>query len=218
MKKFDTIFQFKMLVLIGLLLLLQFSQASADIVWQEDFENPPFDDWTLGGYKVSGDLVYLTNQTPRIENGRLYTGNINYWPNGTGAYHDSTVAYGTWSFDWIVPSELENQQNVGDHIFLISNLPIYLNGSEMTPPTLNGYVIGMAVSFELIATNPGTFFTFGEINYGIYREMGEYTDPNPFTGVLHIDITRDNDGWFRVYLNSSCEPVIEEENNRYKKS
>jgi hypothetical protein len=219
MRKINSLFHLKILIIFGFILLLQITQVSGNenIVWQEDFEDEPFDDWIFAGYKYESNYFYYSNITSKIENGRLEMGNAS-WPYGSGAYHNSSVAYGTWSFDWIVPTELDDKTNVMDRFFLCSNMEIYENGSNSEPPTLNAYFLTLDIRFELTSENPGTFINLGEYNYGIPHTIKEYSDPNPFTGILHIDITRDNDGTFRVHLNSSCEPIFEVVNNRYKTS
>ena len=139
----------------------------------------------------------------------------NSYPDHLGAYHDSTNAYGTWSFDWIVPSEIDWRTEIT--VFFISNIPVMLNGSDPEPPTLNSYSITLTSVFEPLE-HAGLYITLGEHNYGIWRSMNEYSYPDPLIGVFHIDITRDTDGTFRVYANSSRDPIIEQVNNRYKTS
>ncbi|MHA1940945.1 MAG: hypothetical protein ACXAC6_04460 [Candidatus Hodarchaeales archaeon] len=134
-------------------------------------------------------------------------------PYGIGAYHNSTVPYGTWSFDWIAPTEIGESAEVV--VFIIGNPPIHLNGTSIDPPTLNAYLIVLeSISGSL--EDDGFYITFGEYNYGIWHIIEEYSSPDPFTGLIHIDITRDKDGTFRVYTDSSLKPVIELVNNRYK--
>ncbi|MHA2316404.1 MAG: hypothetical protein ACXAC6_01550 [Candidatus Hodarchaeales archaeon] len=188
--------------------------VSATVIWEENFENGPYDDWTLDGYKEQNGLLYSTNNSPSIENGRLNMLTTSY-PYGIAAIHNSTVAYGTWSFDWIVPSKIQEEAQVG--YFFAGNFPVYLNGSDIEPPTLNTYLLYMESIFESLDENCFNI-TIGEYNYGNWQIIKEETYSDPLTGLIHIDITRDMDGTIKVFTNSSSKPFIEIVNNRIKTS
>ena len=203
------------LALFNLLLCLPLLRVSAEIQWEENFENPPFDDWTLQGYELINGRFYYHDNSPNIENGRLNMPGTDH-PFGLGAYHNSTNAYGTWSFDWIIPDEVLQFAQVA--IFFAGNLPVYLNGSDIDPPTLNTYLVYIETVHNSLEDNCFNV-TFGEYNYGVWRFVEEYAFPEPITGVVHFDITRDPaDGTIRIYTNASPKPIITVVNNRIKTS
>ena len=57
------------------------------------------------------------------------------------------------------------------------------------------------------------YIAFSEYNNGDLTGLKNYYSPELVTGVFHVDVTRDTDGTFSVYANSSSNPVIKVFNN-----
>ena len=98
-------YKFYLFALFSLFLLFPLMTVSAEVVWAEDFETPPFD-WYLAGYKqVSGDppITYKHDSyIPVIENGLLQMPNTQTSWYFSQALRNSTVAYGSWGFDFTI--------------------------------------------------------------------------------------------------------------------
>ncbi|MFX0172481.1 MAG: hypothetical protein ACFE9L_11220, partial [Candidatus Hodarchaeota archaeon] len=80
------------------LMVFPVNKGSATTVWEEDFESGDLDDWDFFG--AEGHITFGESFDPNftIVDGALVVSYIPDWSNVTMAFHNSTVATGTWSF------------------------------------------------------------------------------------------------------------------------
>jgi hypothetical protein len=149
----------------------------AGIIWSDDFNDGNFQGWsvTRGGYSATENLIRGTTTT------------WNY------IEHPSTVAHGTWSFDHNFYAGLDGiwQPVDGDlAIWFIANG----HQSGDTTQADNGYFLVFHPHVDAIELwmDPG--------DEGYNRVLlGSWTPPD-FVKWWHVEITRDSDGEFKVYL------------------
>lgn len=205
-------------ILVGMSLVLPLRNVSGTIIWEEDFENPPFDDWTITDYiTISG--VHITNPDPnglfegfKILDGVLRAPNDSSFQTFKQAYRSSTTAYGSWSFDWWTPNDVGTDPNRASHDII---------GFIFNEPSSNYNASGMAITdylyditgYELLlaasnASGSQTFWDAPSIQFSKQRYLGEnsilksYNFADEITGIHHIEITRDLDNEFKVYFDS----------------
>jgi hypothetical protein len=192
---------------LGLLVLssLNPTQVSAALVWNEDFETHSIEDlndWILQGYELVNDSYYQVHHGFTIENGELTSEDIFVvWPDtGHGVFtqirraiHDSSVVYGTWSFDWRVSKSQHTFDSV-EIMFTDLHHNYNLTG-ELTAFDMIGYslILDTVTNNELLIEKFG-----GTTNFILARRPFD-TMPS---GLHHIDITRDLTGRFNVYFDS----------------
>lgn len=200
---------FKLAVLFSLGLLVLFSlnpvQVSAAFVWNEDFEIlsiEDLDDWDLQGYELVSDSYYEVDHGFTIENGELITEDIYVlWPaTGHGiftqirrAIHNSSVVYGTWSFDWRVSRSQHTFDSV--EIMFTDLRHNYNLTGEFTGVDMIGYTLIL----DTVTNNEMCIEKFGGTRNFILARHPFATTPS---GLHHIDITRDLTGEFHVYFDS----------------
>ena len=89
------------------ILLVSISTAQAVVIWTETFEDT--EDWTLLNYVSSGGLL-ANNSDPdhtfKIIDGILRAPNDSSSLTFNSCNRNSTIAYGSWSFDWWTPDEV----------------------------------------------------------------------------------------------------------------
>jgi hypothetical protein len=189
--------------------------------WSDDFTDRDYDGWTITGYNF--EPFYVDMMTPPIpiqgnysaEDGTL----LSLGPRVPGlagvASHPSTVAYGTWSFDIHITDETE------EHFY------IYFATDEWGdyPLHINSYDIaivlqpGQAWSWELEEDAQSGFVLVkrnGAATEGGWQGLGSYSLYEELSGVYHIDITRDHNGNFKVYIDGDL--VIEAKDNEHTTS
>ena len=199
-------FRLNCILLLGVIFLFPLMSVSAEVVWEEDFDDPPFDDWYLQCYESNNNFSEHSGYLPYISNGRLqmpvHTGYYAHW---SPAIRNSSVAYGTWAFDWILDDSSEYEHESWDPVFFIADMPLNFTGLSDSVAYCAGYALGLksgergslgnssAISlFRMQVTDP--YFIFLEI----YDVPGDY-----ITGSHTIHITRSLTGEFNVYFDSS---------------
>ncbi len=206
------------LALIIVIITSSINSGSAVLVWEEDFENLPLNDWFLESYDTGG-LVYPFEPIdcdPFIDNGsiHLHTPSEAVSPNDflVTAIHNSSVAYGSWSFDFFTP-EGQDPQSVGGAMFIGNNYGcgnVNLTGIRYSQlrACFQSYVIYIGTG----GWGRGNSITINMYNGGDYTFIGDSGSPNlNITGFHHLNITRDLTGLFTVYLDS--EEIFQETNN-----
>ncbi|MHA2264424.1 MAG: hypothetical protein ACXAEN_18685, partial [Candidatus Thorarchaeota archaeon] len=155
------------------------------VVWSDDFNDGNMDGWTT--HEISGQPPNFT-----IVDGVVYSEHGEDLLNV--ASHESSVAYGTWSFDV--------------YINRLTGVEIIDTAELGTNYTQDGYEVIFATEpwggvgstsiqlVELIATS-GTTWDYNRLDYHLMNPAGWH----------HVNVTRDNTGYFCVYLNST--PVLE---------
>ncbi|MHA2425954.1 MAG: hypothetical protein ACXAEF_14280, partial [Candidatus Thorarchaeota archaeon] len=106
----DSRFRYALTLSLGILFLscLNPMYISAAQVWTEDFEVSTvneLDDWVLQGYELISGTFYQVDHGFTIVDGELLAEDVYvpwsiYLSQVRRAIHNSSVAYGTWSFDW----------------------------------------------------------------------------------------------------------------------
>ncbi|MFX1510452.1 MAG: hypothetical protein ACFFBR_09125 [Promethearchaeota archaeon] len=97
--------------------------------------------------------------------------------------HPSTIIVGTWSFDFIFSGQISSGANIG---FACEEVVLY---------PITGYVLKVGRSaFELVVWNESYDWI-----------IGSYYPSHHINGRQQIDITRDETGLFRVYINSTLQ-------------
>ncbi|MHA1481573.1 MAG: hypothetical protein ACTSQZ_09155 [Candidatus Thorarchaeota archaeon] len=162
------------------------SLVSAE-VWFDDFSDGNITDWEIWGYNASD-----AQPCPgcfSVADGSLRADSV----NTSVASHICPMTTGTWSFDVDCVSTDSNHF----YVAFFSDEPTNVT---LTPPYEYGIMVvtGTFSSFD-------TEFVFYRRNSGsIYLAnlIGRY-DLNEVTGWHHIDITRDSQGRFYAYFNST---------------
>ncbi|MFX1299351.1 MAG: hypothetical protein ACFFAL_00875 [Promethearchaeota archaeon] len=182
-------------LLVGLCLLfslmLNVPGCIANGAWDDDFDDSDYFGWTvLNGTYSALNQVLEANGT-----------SINEWHN---IYHESSVAYGFWSFDI-----LANDTGGGLNFILVSFL-----ADELAPPQANwlnpnnGYTLELNSRDRFIELIP---WTGGSPD----TQIGHWDAP-ALLGWQHVNITRNSDGLFNVYINGTLR--IEGTDNTYTTS
>ena len=100
------------ILVLGVVFLLPLTQVTAEVVWEEDWENPPFDEWIYMAYSFDDVNGFQPDTTadPAVVDGVFKTNSptASFGDFLSGANHNSTVAYGTWSFDCVVEPGVEH--------------------------------------------------------------------------------------------------------------
>lgn len=163
--------------------------------WSDDFNDGNIDGWTVQGWNRTADppTALPGNFTADDYTLRAYDDETNQ------AYHTSTVAYGSWVFDYhSVPTP-----NNHSYVAFVSGPATEFDGPgwEATVPYEYGIVV---VNGEFASFN-NTFILYrrnqGNINV---IPLGEH-DVDVVSGWYHINITRDFEGNFEVYFNDTLE-------------
>jgi len=137
---------------------------TAAVVWEDNFDDGNMDDWTtwaiLGGtianFTVDDGIVYCHDNQVNI------------------ARHDSTVAYGTWSFDIFIEGYQYSACN-----FIVDG---WATGAD---PFTSGYELVFSTESNYGVSHSAIFLT-GQ-GYLAHKVM----DPS---GWNHVDITRSTNG------------------------
>jgi hypothetical protein len=196
--------------------LLYFSMpVSASLVWSDDFNDGNYDGWTIKGIYAPIDEDWIdTSGSAAIDNGELRFTGPQIFRNFSYAVHESSVAYGNWSIDvnvrpiynssnhthinFIDPRPVEDVPNF-DGTFSGYDILIYSAPWTIEPPDWMQPVDNTAPSF-LLMKRPGSII------------MGVYS-VDEINGTYHIEITRDETGRFKVYINDTLR--IEAVDNRW---
>ncbi|MFX0151113.1 MAG: hypothetical protein ACFFAJ_10060 [Candidatus Hodarchaeota archaeon] len=151
--------------------------CAATVVWSDDFNDGNCDGWTIqnGTFSATNNMLVAT--------GSKFEWHL--------AHHPSTLVYGTWAFD-IYLNETEDSDYFFIH-FLALDTRTY--GSDELP--LNCYSI-------VISFGPRGYHLWKTTDTDTHESiMLGHTDYPPTPGWNHIDITRNTDGQFYVYVNNS---------------
>ncbi|MFX0086775.1 MAG: hypothetical protein ACFFAU_13975 [Candidatus Hodarchaeota archaeon] len=210
-KRFNMNKGLMIILILGILLLSSPTRVSASTVWEDTFEEWP-DDWEFIG--LQGYTVYYDLFTPNftILDGALAAPYQADWDNTTFAFHNSTVPYGTWSFDLFFPPDMIYQFII---ILMLSSsdgncVPSFGMTEEQYLQKLTGY----GLLFRGGTSNPRIFMTTYLNNYPPEGST-EHLLVNRLSGSHHFDITRNqSNGQFYVYHNrDNNTPIISYRNN-----
>ena len=169
--------------------------STAAVVWVDDFNDGNYNGWTVRGFlKIDGGILgqkktegnFSAADSTLRATGEPANVKDTLW---NLAEHPSSVAYGTWSFD-------VNAMDIPEHHFYVFFM---INDWETFPESTYGYCIYISpkdAEFKLMKLAGDARF--------IKIPLDRYQfDLAAFSGWQHIDVTRDTDGQFYVYINGT---------------
>jgi hypothetical protein len=204
--------QFKLIYSTALVLLIVSTvlRVSAATVWAEDFGAENLDEWNLSRFTIDPSGVHTQHNVSEfsIVNGALTAPNTQNWNHPNRALHNSTVAYGTWSFDWVVAEGSTHKTHDGV-LFIHTDLEHNYNTTGLTQAEyyagLSGYVL--VLSSLSFSDGPAIYPGLAIVKYTTqepgYEFLGSHQLSTAPIGSHHIVITRDSQGEFKIYFDSS---------------
>ncbi|MHA1978697.1 MAG: hypothetical protein ACW98I_17475 [Candidatus Hodarchaeales archaeon] len=194
-------------LILGVLCLFPLTQVSAGVVWTEDWETGLSDEWIIDAYSYelfSGFQPYELT-TPSVVAGVFKTNAptsafLVYW---SGVHRNSTVAFGTWSFDWVVEPGVDHESYV-DVFFMVNNYKDNITGEVVFGDT-PGYVLNLQSGFKGPLT--ANSITLARAAGGGLSQsaLGIKVFASEITGSHHIEVSRSSDGEFTVAFDSTVE-------------
>ncbi|MHA2168825.1 MAG: hypothetical protein ACXAB7_02830 [Candidatus Kariarchaeaceae archaeon] len=186
------------LVVVSLVLITSTLSVHAETVFSDDFDDGNLQGWDLWGWNWTTSVIYEWEGSMINDNGILTAENPQ---NGMWSYacQESTVAYGTWSFDWL-PSATNGQDFVS---FISEDSWDWVNRTQIK--TANSYYLWL---------NPGNAGVIQGIQLQkhsgtvLNANVGTYSAPEVLEGWHSIDVTRTSNGQFKIFFDD--ELVIEE--------
>jgi hypothetical protein len=177
-----------------------YAKSSLIPVWVNNF-NVNMDDWRIWGFNQSADPIVSTHGNFSIGDDTLRA----YDEEWNVAQHNSTVAYGTWSFD------IELVRTPRNHC-----LVAFASGWEDTPAPSQELSINPSYSYGMIfatgeyGSQNTSFVLFKRYagNLGVSPIATYDPDDDPesagwYEGWYEIDIIRNTRGEFDVYINGT---------------
>jgi hypothetical protein len=163
------------------------SPIRSAVVWSDDFEDENIDDWEIIG------IDYTTIPGTLIPGNFSVSGGVlrNVGPEWDYAIRNSSVAYGTWSFD------VDIQRPEGLNRFPVGFMGDY-NIENLQNATGNNYII----SFRIFDDDPPGDIRLAKNIFG--EEYTIFLDSyyvEIIRGWKNIIVTREESGQFYVYLN-----------------
>ncbi|MHA2095462.1 MAG: COG1470 family protein, partial [Candidatus Hodarchaeales archaeon] len=194
-KKFSIFPVFIVLMIITTFSLAGVVSTPLTVVWSDDFSDGNLDGWTIQG----GDYT-VANEMLQAAGGISY----NFWGDFNRITHPSSIAYGTWSFDIELNTTTIISTEYCSVYFAMKTLlwgqdGIYTeHGYYLTiSPDLSEFMHTFSPGFQLVYQHP-------EVTE---KPLGDYGGlhilPNGLPTVFHIDITRDTDGHFNLFMNGT---------------
>ncbi|MHA2168826.1 MAG: transcriptional regulator [Candidatus Kariarchaeaceae archaeon] len=180
------------------MLLPTINTVYAGEVFTDDFDDGDLEGWDLWGWNWTTPIIYAWEGSMINDNGILTSENPQ---NGMWSYacQESTVVYGTWSFDW-----LPSATNARDFVSFISEDSWdWVNSTQIK--TAYGYYLWL---------NPGNAGVIQGIQLQKHSgtaldvNVGTYTALEGLEGWHSLDITRTINGQFKIFVDG--ELVIEE--------
>jgi hypothetical protein len=172
-------------------------------VWSDDFDDGEISDWQVFNVNWSANPCYLLPSS--CDNFSLTGGELQaVGPEWNFAGHNSSIAYGTWSFDIDIQMPEEY-----DH-FAVGFICEQFNDDWLTLGSAgDGYALSFYPSNESYSGRISLIR--GSHDHG-HIGIDQYYPAESLLGWKHIIITRDPSGQFYVYLDNS---LILEANNQY---
>lgn len=189
-------------IFLGFLMICPLSQGAAVMVWSESFDTA--DEWELRGFDFlsmragEDNLAWNPDYSPSVKDGKLQMPNTQEEWHSSQAVHNSTVAYGTWSFDWYVNAGEDHQAY--DVVLFIANNYILTEQSGEIPLNMTGYGLVLN-SGDKGETKPHS------VSLAEWRDetikwiiLDYYQFPSTLEGPYHIDTTRNITGEFSIFF------------------
>lgn len=176
--------------------------------WNENFNVSSITDltgWDLQCYQIDVATGILKEAVEgfNISNNKLVAPASTAFLPLNRALHDSTVAFGNWSFEWTVGSQ--DAYDAVEFIFTDNGQHPYNSTGKLYPD--GDYIAGYAL--RLISyykdTAPGvSLYRFNNGSSRIPSFLASYSIPvTEMKGSHNIEITRDSKGEFNVYFDSN---------------
>ncbi len=188
--------------------------SNAEIVWMDDFNDGDHDGWNATAYDFLPFFVNYTELIPiqanvTVEDEALYSKGPRKIGCSNVITHPSSVAYGTWSFDLLITNETIEHFYVYFAVGDLDNYPFEIYSYDLAIALARDqawawYLDQEAQSGFVLVKRNGTAFVD-------WNELGSYSLFEPLSGRYHIDITRDTEGQFKVYIDGAL--VIEAVDN-----
>lgn len=193
------------------MLILVFSsvqQSQGSLVWSENFntENPT--GWMFGSWirPLMYNFTANYDEEMSVIDGILRAPNSTTFQTITYAAYNSSVAYGSWSFDYIVfPGSDRLAYDVVTVLFtdLVNNYSMEGLSETQYLTDCTGYSI-LIVSGHNTAGISG--IAIPGISFAVYTPwftvLETYEMPDGISGIHHINITRGLQGLFSIYFDS----------------
>jgi hypothetical protein len=173
------------------------------VVWSDDFNDGNYDGWTIcENMDLYNGSYGFANSNWSAANNYLQ---VDHEDHGI-ITHPSSIAYGTWSFDF---KANETQVGLGSsvEIVLISSDHVLWTDDWGDPERTVIWIRFDVLTHE----EPHNFTLRLSKMYGGNYTLIDSVFHVPVAGWLHFDVTRNTTGWFSVYLNDSPIPIMEGE-------
>jgi hypothetical protein len=198
-------------LVIGIVVLIPINRGSAAIIWSEEFED--LNDWDLYEWEdFDAQTSKATNPTdPKftIVDGALTNPNDQLLV-ARNAIHDSSVAYGTWSFDWYISPEPEHDSAL-ILWFIHTDLKYNYNMTGVSGPQyarhLMSYGLAFISSSKVLESAPEAKDLYAAPGITLMKYENDFEVlkktkfKSPISGMHKIVITRNLKGEFKVYIN-----------------
>ena len=186
-------------VLLNLILIITISQVLATETVTHDFEGS-VDEWVFQNWEksVSGTIPISNSDGFSIQDGILRAPKSSDLNTFAVAYTNSSVAYGTWEFDWFVGGN-----NFDIVPFIFNDLVNNYNQTGLTEDewirNCTGYGLFMQDFDEISLIS---YYHYGK---GLEAQLGGVQFAPLALGVHKIKVTRSTEGVFDVYLDSQLQ-------------
>ncbi len=209
------LYLFFLLVLTVTPLVFYPTSVSASITWSDDFNDGNYDGWTIKGMylPIGSDWVDTAGKADIVNDELRFTGQ-QIFRNSTFAVHESSVAYGNWSFDVTVRPIFGSSNHT--HIYFIDPRPVgevpdY--GEDFSGYDIMIYSTPWTIEVpDWLESEDDTAPSFLLIKRPGIVILGSYS-VDEIDGTQHIEVTRNETGQFKVYINGTLR--IEAVNNRW---
>ena len=214
-KKLLVRIQIVLFVFLTILPNMQSKAVLSNVSWDETFDSD-LSDWDLQCYKSPLAVLKPTTNRFSIIDGKLTSPSSPNFEPLNRALHDSNIAYGKWSFQWMV-SKSENTYDAVEFIFTDYNTHPYNATGRGYPDT--EFYAGYALSLVSYAKDggPGIWLVrFNNYTNSIPTVLQSYKFNSTLHGSHDIEITRNITGNFNVKFDS--ELLLNITDNNWKTS
>ncbi len=212
------LYLFFLLVLTVTPLVFSATPVSAAITWSDDFNDGNYDEWTIKGMylPIGSDWVDTAGKADIVNDELMFTGQ-QIFRNSTFAVHESSVAYGNWSFDVTVRPIFGSSNHT--HIYFIDPKPVEEVpdfGDDFSGYDIKIYSAPWTIEVpDWLESEDDTAPSFLLIKRPGIVILGSYS-VDEIDGTQHIEVTRNETGQFKEYINGTLR--IEAVNNRWTTS
>ncbi|MBE0701185.1 MAG: hypothetical protein IH571_05815, partial [Acholeplasmataceae bacterium] len=135
---------------------------------------------------------YVLEATTNEQRDEWYTG----WPMGNGKH--AIKWDGTWSFGWIVPNTLNEENPMYGMEFDFIGTPVVVDGVQRVPVTMDFMLVGQGTEHEEEAYAFAKWMGFGKDGY---LKRIEIATANPTSGSVNFAPLQQDDDLYEAYFN-----------------